>query len=123
MKPTCAGTLLRERSISDRTARRGSGTGTTAWLACPPCDPARVSAVNNVERPLNGSPTRPMSFIGRGAYPNAQGRSLWRPAPGCSDPTLGRPRLGLGLPEDLGDLVDPVEQLLPLLGILRLLGR
>ena len=45
-----------------RTPSLGSGTGTTAWFACPPCDPARVRAVNSVDRPLNGSPTSPMSF-------------------------------------------------------------
>ena len=34
--PTCAWTVLRERSISVRTSTRGSGTGTIAWFACPP---------------------------------------------------------------------------------------
>src|ERR671919_1452804 len=65
---TCAGTVFLERSISVRTARRGSGTGTTATLACPPCEPARVSARNRVDFPEKGTPTSPMSRIGRPTY-------------------------------------------------------
>jgi hypothetical protein len=64
--PTCAWTVLRERSISVRTSTRGSGTGTTAWFACPPCEPDRVSAVKSVDLPLNGTPTSPMSFTAAG---------------------------------------------------------
>ena len=61
-EPHLRGNGLLERSISVRTASRGSGTGTTATLACPPCEPARVSAVNSVDLPENGTPTSPMSF-------------------------------------------------------------
>ena len=48
---TWAGTLFRERSSSVRTGMRGSGTGTTAWLARPPAAPTLVSAVNSVDLP------------------------------------------------------------------------
>ena len=51
-KRTCAATVLAECSMSVSTCRRASGTETTATLACPPCDPARVRAVNSVDFPL-----------------------------------------------------------------------
>ena len=76
-KRTWAATVFFERSISVSTSRRGSGTGTTATFACPPCDPARVSAVNKVDFPENGTPTRPMSFMTRGY----RKRSTQRPRP------------------------------------------
>ena len=59
---TWAATVFFERSISVRTASRGSGTDTTATFAWPPCDPERVRAVNRVDFPENGTPTSPMSF-------------------------------------------------------------
>ena len=59
---TWAATVFFERSISVRTASRGSGTDTTATFAWPPCDPERVRAVNSVDFPENGTPTSPMSF-------------------------------------------------------------
>ena len=59
---TCAATVFFEDSMSVSTCRRGSGTGTTAMLAWPPCEPARVIAVNSVLFPLNGTPTSPTSF-------------------------------------------------------------
>ena len=59
---TCAATVFFDDSMSVSTCRRGSGTGTTAMLACPPCEPARVIAVNSVLLPLNGTPTSPTSF-------------------------------------------------------------
>src|SRR3712207_516088 len=46
-----------------RTASRGSGTSTTAWLERPPATPERVSAENRVDFPEYGKPTIPMSFI------------------------------------------------------------
>src|SRR5581483_3040789 len=73
---TCAWTRLRDRSISARTSTRESGTGTTAWLACPPLAPARVSAVKSVDLPEKGSPTRPMSFTT--AEPNSADRLVER---------------------------------------------
>jgi hypothetical protein len=56
-----------DRSIPASVSTRGSGTGTTAWFAWPPFAPACVSAVNSVDFPENGTPTRPMSFIVRRA--------------------------------------------------------
>ena len=60
---TWAWTIFLDRSISARTSTRGSGTVATAWLALPPFAPARVSAVNSVDLPEKGTPTRPMSLI------------------------------------------------------------
>src|SRR5215218_9084605 len=62
-------TRLRERSSSDRTSTRGSGTGTAATLALPAVPPAgtpaRVSALKRVVLPLWGSPTMPTSLMGK----------------------------------------------------------
>src|SRR5829696_4775399 len=62
-------TRLRERSSSDRTSTRGSGTDTAATLALPAAPPAgtpaRVSALKRVVLPLWGSPTMPTSLMGK----------------------------------------------------------